>query len=165
MDIWDRKIFIENSTKIFASRSRLHFLQHKPTSSGDSQGLQTAVMPPASHSEEVHWEITATLSFRAGGWGQNSCSPKGLWQQPKQTKKVHWECYNKQIRLFHLQAQTATWSNLQIMWTPIVKPGAILGAGVVSQQPAKLGLAGKGWMCCGDQLSQEPTYPSFKALR
>lgn len=51
--------------------------------------------------------------------------PKGLWQQPKQTKKVPLECYNKQIRLFHLQAQAATWSNLQITWTPIVKPGAI----------------------------------------
>lgn len=130
------------------------------------QGLQTAVIPPACHSEECalgdnsHPQIQGRRMPREDD-DRTPAPPKGLWQQPKQILKVPWEWYNKQIRLFQLKA--ATWSNLQNLWTPIVKPGAILGARVVLQQSAELGLAGKRWRCCGDHLPQEPTYPSFKA--
>lgn len=133
-------------------------------------GLQTAVIPPASNSEECALGDNSHPQFqgrRMPGEDEDRtpAPPKGLWQQPKQIEQAPWECYNKQIRTFQLQAQAATWSNLQIVWTPIVKPGAILGACVVWHQLAKLGLAGKRWMCCGDHHPQESTDPSFQAPR
>lgn len=65
--LYKRQINLHRNSTTFGSRSHLHFLQCKPTPAGDSRDFRQQSSHQLATQRSVHWEITATLSSRAGG--------------------------------------------------------------------------------------------------
>lgn len=119
--------------------------------------------------KNVHWEIRGNATLTVGAEGLQERPRTGLLLPQKASgnsqRKLNKclsseECYNKQIRTFQLQSQAAMWSSSQLTWTRMVNPDASLGAFVVQEWSAKLGLAEKRRMRYEDHQPQQPAYPS-----